>query len=188
MKTFDDVTRFMYYEICVHASSRNGKIKYEKEIKELATDILFRYSSTQRFDFFYELSRKMSPKVYWELLGTTYTSSDNLFQYKEKVRECFAAKHPFKEYLMNDEERAFIEALPDEVTIYRGMTIKELESGKYGISWTLDKKVAEFFTDTYLRNHATSKEAKTIKELQIKKTDIVAYFQDRQESEIIYLG
>lgn len=185
---FEEQTRMMYFKLGFYTSERNGKIKYANEIKELATNIILRYNSTEKFDCFCFLSPKLPPKVYWELLSMAYTSSDNLFPFRRKVRKCFAAKHPYREYLMNEVERSFVAALPDVVTIYRGMTDKESKSGKFGLSWSLDKSIAEFFRDTYLRNFSTHNEPKTLMELQIKKSEIVAYFQKREESEIIYLG
>lgn len=92
---------------------------------------------------------------------------------------------------MNTEERQFVAKLPDEVTIYRGMTELEEELGKenpkeYGISWTLSKKVARYFIEEYKLNYEFEDLDKVIIKKKIRKEKIVAYFADRNEKEIIY--
>jgi len=89
---------------------------------------------------------------------------------------------------MTTSEQRMLENLPDEVEIYRAMTKKEASGRAFGISWTLSKKVAEFFRDDYRRNHATNHLEKVIKEMVVKKSDIIALFNGRKEKEIIYVG
>ena len=67
------------------------------------------------------------------------------------------------------------------------MTESELRSEDYSISWTLNKKLAEFFAFEHTRSLNTRGKKKVVKELQINKRDVVAYFADRKESEIIYI-
>ena len=87
---------------------------------------------------------------------------------------------------MSEEDRKTFECLPETLTIYRGCN----SHSKHGLSWTLDKAVAERFAE---RRHAfwfTKKgKAKFVKpqviERVIHKSEAVAYFSGRQESEII---
>ena len=87
---------------------------------------------------------------------------------------------------MSQDERDYLQSLPSQITIYRGMTEIEYKSGNYGISWTLKKELAKFFADIYVRNNATCGLKKTIRELVIDKKDVIAFFDGRQEYEIIY--
>ena len=63
----------------------------------------------------------------------------------------------------------------------------ESKSGNHGISWTLKQDVAEFFAHAYIRNHATCGLKKTVTELVINKKDVIAFFNGREEFEIIYI-
>ena len=144
-------------------------------------------NSENRLERFYFWSKYLPSYLYWEYLSEAYTVSDNLYKYKDQVKELFSSTLPDREKLMTAEELAYFKTLPDILTIFRAMTIKESLSKDYGISWTLDKKVAECFKVIYKRNYATKDEPKTIIELQIKKNDAIAFFTGRKEAEIIYL-
>ena len=56
---------------------------------------------------------------------------------------------------MSPKEIRFLKILPKKLTIYRGMTDQEFELGEFGISWAIEKRVKEYFRDSYPRNHAT---------------------------------
>jgi hypothetical protein len=104
-----------------------------------------------------------------------------------KIIESFLEKEPKSEMFMESLERENLESLPKEITIYRGMTLSEFKSGVFGISWTLDPKVAHFFAFTYGRNFATKNEKKMIHKMTVSKKQIFAYLADRDEKEVIFL-
>jgi hypothetical protein len=97
----------------------------------------------------------------------------------------FKSDRKEKEFIMSDSEREVIKTLPNEVTIYRGMSKDEYQSKKYRFSWTLDKSIAEMFVN---RNNLLYKKEFVVCELIIPKDKIVAYFEEREEKEVIYLG
>ena len=68
------------------------------------------------------------------------------------------------------------------------MTKAEKKSGYFGVSWTLRKKVAEFFCNDYGKNYDTKDEEKIVHWLLIDKKDIIAVIQDRKEEEVIYIN
>ena len=68
------------------------------------------------------------------------------------------------------------------------MTVIEFKSRIFGISWTLDPKVAHFFAFEYGRNFTTIGEEKMIHEMIISKKDVFAYLASGKEEEIIYLN
>jgi hypothetical protein len=88
--------------------------------------------------------------------------------------------------LMSEEEREFLNSLPDVIEIHRGMTVRESKSKEYGISWTLDKKIAEFFAYEYLQA-LVSKEKKTVVTQTIPKSEVIAYLNGREEQEILWI-
>ena len=138
---------------------------------------------------FYELRSKFKSENYWETLLEVYTTSDNNRFNQPQLKELFNSSEPGKEVLMTTEARELLSSLPEEVVIYRGMTVEEMQSGDFGISWTLDKKVAEKFIGSYWRNLDTNHIAeRTVHSLKIKKTDIVCIETSRNEQEVIYLS
>ena len=141
-----------------------------------------------KFQAFLAIKPLLKNRLYWYALQLAYTASDNLFDYKADVFKAFSADHTERDHLMNARERNYLNRLPDEITIYRGMTKSELDSGNFGISWTLNRERAEFFAKTYARNYATDKYEKVVHALTIKKQDVIAYFAGRKEFEIIYLN
>ena len=145
-------------------------------------------NSFNRFEMFLSIAPKLKGELYWYALKESYISSDNLFHFKGLVKASFSSKQPNREKLMNYDEIRYLTSLPEQVNIYRGMTEQELKTKNYGISWTLKKEVAEFFANSYPRNFSTNEMKKVVYEMTIKKNDIVAFFNDRDEFEIIYLN
>lgn len=145
-------------------------------------------NSYNRFYVFLKMVPRLKGKYYWYALRNAYDSSDNLYHIKEIVKGSFAKDEPERQSLMSKEEREYLTGLPEHITIYRGMTEVEYKSGDFGISWTLKKEVAEFFMHTYLRNHSTNHLKKVVHELVINKSDVIAFFNERQEFEIIYIS
>ena len=109
-----------------------------------------------KFQVFLAIRPLLSDKDYWFALREAYDMSDDLYQYREDVKFAFNADCNDKGYLMVDKELAYLRKLPEEIKIYRAMTVDELESGDFGVSWTLDKSVAAFFAEKYQRNYSTA--------------------------------
>ena len=91
-----------------------------------------------------------------------------------------------KELVMNEEELAYYNSLPDKVTLYRGCSIEEYEDEDgdscFGISWTTSRDVAEFFA---FRNE---QEDTAVYSIEVDKEDIKAVFLSRNEFEAICFG
>lgn len=82
-----------------------------------------------------------------------------------------------KEKLMDSEERRVYNSLPDEVTIYRGVTDYNKEN-KRAFSFTLDKQVARYFANRFQTGGY-------VYECRLQKENIIAYFGNRSEQEIV---
>jgi hypothetical protein len=143
--------------------------------------------SYNRFHFFIKLIPKLKGANYWYALNSAYTSTDNLFLVSDLVKASFLKDEPEREALMTSTEREYLENLPEQITIYRGMTEKEFSQNNFGVSWSLKKEVAEFFAYRYIRNHSTAKEKKTVHKLTINKSEVIAFINGRNEFEIIYI-
>tara|TARA_R110002072_G_scaffold288828_2_gene455124 strand:- start:5649 stop:6203 length:555 start_codon:yes stop_codon:yes gene_type:complete len=161
-------------------------LKYQDEI-EVANQQLFAIGigSLNRMYQFEYICDDLSDAQYWGSLKLAFTASDNLYKRRKQIRKLFASTRPLRHLIMSEEEHKLFDALPDKIIAYRGMSIKEFESAEYNISWTLDKKVAEFFAYKYRRNFDTSDHQKIVVKAEISKSSIMALWHDREEQEII---
>ena len=140
------------------------------------------------FQVFLSLKPILKGKLYWETLREAYTMSDNLFNYRFDLRAAFMSEEENRDSLMSKKEQMVLNTLPEKIKIYRGVTTDEIDSKSFGLSWSLKREVAEFFAFKYRRNYDTSSSLKTVIEIEVDKNEIIAYFQDREEEEIIYLS
>ena len=93
-------------------------------------------------------------------------------------RELLALFHSVPpELLMDEEEYAVYQSLEDPVTVYRGVTSYNAKNIK-ALSWTLDRDTAEWFAYRF-------GEEGTVYEAQIQKEHILAFFNGRNESEVV---
>ena len=130
-----------------------------------------------RIEAFQEIKHLLSDTAYWKLLADIWTDTENQWQNYEEWKDLIGSKRGSRHYLMNEEDDQILKSLPDEVTIYRGCQKRINENG---LSWTLDKSKAEFFAKRLGKNGI-------ILEKKISKSDIIAVFTSRGESEIIFL-
>jgi hypothetical protein len=116
------------------------------------------------------------------VVGDWWTSFDNVSQFLGEIMESplFIVDWPARS-MMTTEENEQLDALPDEVIVYRGC----YQRNKRGICWTLDKAIAERFPT--LNRYQQSGQPLLVKG-RVKKTDIIALKNDREEAEIVALG
>ena len=155
-------------------------IGYKKQIDTCSSD--------DKIKYLYSYKDKLKDDAeYWKYLSESYIMSSNNYKYKKELVELFTSLRPQKEYLMNDEEKKIIDSLPQKINIYRGMSTVEADSSDFGISWTLNKAIADKFADSYLHNYDTRSIPHVVKGISISKSEIIAYFNGREEEEIIYI-
>jgi hypothetical protein len=121
------------------------------------------------------------PEVFWPLfLWFGSDAESNLAHGWLRGALEYALIHESSYRYLSPENKEFLDSLPERVTIYRGV---QRPSRYVGISWTLDREVAEWFAGrntlgggipTLLSGHA-------------KKSNIVAVFTGRNESEVLIL-
>lgn len=163
--------------------------EYHNEMKKYIDQELLMCNSYERFPKFLKMIDffGLDGENYWYGLRQSYDCSDNLYEYRKEVKECFCRDEPSREKLMTKREQNYLNGLPDTITIYRGMTVDEFRSGDFGISWSLKKKVGKFFCEKYLRNFSTNHLPKMVHQLTVKKSEVICYFGQRKEFEIIYV-
>lgn len=87
-----------------------------------------------------------------------------------------------KAVLMDAEEREVYAALPDVVTIYRGCrTAKAVK----GMSWSLSEEKARWFAERGALLSSGKGDGALVYRAKIKKEDVVAYLDGRNEEEVI---
>jgi hypothetical protein len=123
----------------------------------------------------------LSPKDLAELFADAWVSTENPNQdancpihYLVKMfKKCD------KKYLMSEEDYQVYEQLPETFTIYRGVAVGR---NPKGLSWTKNLETAKWFAHRFDRE-----DKKGYIQMGIaKKEDVLAYFNTRNEDEIVY--
>lgn len=166
----DIITKANYFII------DNGILKFDSEIMSTPKG---KYISV-----FMKHMDSFSDEEYWENLTYVYMNQDFSHISYDVYKMLFSSNRSNKEKLMRDEDIKFLKNLPDTFTIYRGGATKEKSKG-YGISWTLNKDIAQQFVE---RKKYLAKDEMVVHQIEISKSKVVAYFNDRNEEEIIYLS
>jgi hypothetical protein len=102
---------------------------------------LFR-SSYDRLQLVLEYRRHLSGLDWWRLFGNQWSSCDNIFEYREGIRDLLrAASREQLDAMMTDEELRQLAALPNPLSVYRGC----YDLNANGLSWSTDRDVAAKF-------------------------------------------
>ena len=190
-KSFYTLQHPMVYGVPYSESMNNHYNKrYELMKVEIAkaleagefSSFVFMYERPYRLNAFVELikSRVIKDADYWEILGSIWIDSENIWQNLEVWRHLLSSKRSHKRMFMEAEDREALKKLPNQLTVYRGCTRGQNESG---MSWTLDKKRAKWFSSRFLRRD----EKAVVLEKTINKNKVFAYLTGRNEEEIIIL-
>ena len=177
----------------------NGKISYEDAedtlfnnlIKECKTTGISDWTtigayigSENVFKLFSHLQNDLKDKDYWTVLGECYVMSSFSHSNYSNIITFFQSKRSDRINIMTEEEKFEFDSLPDEIEIYRGCSEHEIKSGNYRFSWTTKKSVAQFFAK---RNKTKYGIKNLVVSRIIKKEEVFAYFNRRNEFEIIYI-
>lgn len=128
-----------------------------------------------KMTFFKYINQYLSDKDFAETLAVSWAAHGGTEIPEAELESWF--KKADKQYLMSKREQKKFNELPEQVAIYRGVSPQY----KYGLSWTLDKKVALWYADKYKRKEAC------VYECIVNRKDILCYFDTRNEAEIIML-
>lgn len=140
---------------------------------------VWRHARPYRVDAFEKIAAKLSDEDYWTALAELLLDSENLWQWgTPRLRRLLEAPRPGRtDWMMDDEERATLAALPETVTVYRGYD----RTNKLGWSWTTDRDKAAWFA----RRFATVRGSRPrIATATVPRANVLAYFRGRGESEV----
>jgi hypothetical protein len=136
----------------------------------------------------FSLIKKFHPVMpdedYWTSLRHCYTLTEMHENEYEYLITYFLNERPKREWMMTKNERELFKDLPEEVSIYRGCSVTEINGGNFRFSWTLDRKMAEFFAFEYNKNLEIES---NIVERTVSKKSLIAYFPENGEEEVIYI-
>lgn len=149
--------------------------QFEKEIisRKNVYSVFSLIRPAYRMTFFKDINQYLSDQDFSKMLAVCWSAHGGGEISAPELETWF--KKADKNFLMSKKEQKIFSELPEQVTVYRGVSPQY----KYGLSWTLDKKVALWYVD---RNEG--KEA-CIYECTVNRKDILCYFDTRNEAEVI---
>ena len=159
----------------------NAQLKAKKEYIAKAlknkswNSYLYMHERPYRFQKFIEIENQMSDKDYWENLGSIWSDSENIWQYKGIISTLLLSNRGEKQYFMDDKEREFLDKLPEEFIIYRG----HQGINRSGYSWTLSYWRARWFAQRF------DKQKNGVVQAIVNKKNIIGILLGRGEYEAV---
>jgi len=120
----------------------------------------------------------LSGREYWRLVGEVWVDSENIFQHEDRWRRVWSERTEGREAVMNEKELKRLESLPDVIDVWRGVQMKKRARG---LSWTLDRKRAEWFAHRLLRKGRKP----LLVHGRVNINDVLAVFLGRNEDEVV---
>lgn len=134
------------------------------------------FNTGNRLPKILELVERMTYESWLRLLGEHWSGFDHITDYKDELFQLTEGVRPAKQIMTREEWHA-LDKLPETITIYRGCG----EHNKFGLCWSLDKKVAEKFP--FLNRHMA--ETPLLVTAVEQKENILAVKLDREEQEVV---
>lgn len=174
----------LVYSVPLFSNGQANRI-YELKLKQTREARLqkkyerwvFLHERPYRLEAFGEICHNLKDTEYWGILGSIWTDTENQWQNLLVWKGALSSTRPFRHYLMDEKEDQALRSLPEFVTVYRGCVEKLNENG---LSWTLSKEKAQWFAGRF-----THKGEGKVLEKIVPKSEIIALFLGRNESEIV---
>lgn len=155
-----------------------NELKEHIKSENSVSDIMLHITQPYQLLFFSLIEDYLDEQTFATLLKECYTKTEfpncDVNVPVEDIREMFKTAN--KTLLMDADEVEIFNKLDNELTIYRGFYSNEYYDA---LSWTLDYDKAHFFARRFNNTKGS------IFQANIKKDDIYAYFECRNEKEII---
>jgi hypothetical protein len=147
------------------------------------------FDGHERFAPFLEIYETMPDADYWKCLALVWDNIEVSFPDLHKWIALFESNRPQRHHLMSESDLKSFAAMPEKLTVFRGYA---KGTAKNGLSWTLLESKARWFATEYasggrrafLCGHATNRLGMIVAG-QCNKRDVLAYFNEREESEIV---
>lgn len=161
---------------------RNVLDCYEEMIKlrENVISIFYLINSSYKLTFFSYCEQYLAEPDYSMCLKEAWVHSEapmqNINVSKDEILQFFTKATA----LMSDAEQQFVNSLPERIVVYRGVyNTTDPRIARKGLSWTLSKEQAFWFSQRY--NSAK----RIVVQAEIPKDNILCYCDDRNEKEIL---
>jgi hypothetical protein len=144
------------------------------------TSILYIIRKQYRLAFLKHTKKYLSDEDFARTLADSWVVSENPNQ-DVNVNTALAAKwfaEADKKYLMDEQEYDVYSSLPQNIIVYRGVGVG---GKKWGLSWTSNYKKAEWFAGRFNEGNRRG----YILKADADKKDILAYFNSRNEDELV---
>ena len=121
---------------------------------------------------------KKKPSEFWALVGEVWQDSESIHQNLSKWKRLWGMPIEDRQVCMSAEDIRIFDLLPEQLEVWRGSGDKRYIDG---LSWTLDQEKAVWFARRFRWRSPVPLVAKGI----AKKDDVLAYFGERSEREIV---
>jgi hypothetical protein len=173
----------------INEQYRNNKLLAEGRLaKRDWAGYIFLTNRRFRIHAFSKIHRQLTDEEYWKLLNQVWTDSETIWRANMLWLLVLVSRPATRHLFMSPEDQALLASLPATLTIYRGY-----QPGKNpdGFSWTLSRDVAEKLSNngkgSNLFDHNLPLTGGKVRRKTVKKSDVFAYTNSRQEQETILL-
>lgn len=180
------VQEIMYHEQMNALINKRYTLKAEALAEAVKNNrwsqVIWYHERPWRIDVLLKYGKQMPDRVYWESVGCVWTDSENIWQNYDHWRTLWENPRPGRKWSMESADRRRLALLPDLIKVYRGvggMGMSNRRRRKPGMSWTTDRDKAEWFANRWKQTPAT------VLEGRVEKSDVHAFFNSRDESEIV---
>jgi len=141
----DELARNIRYR-AAHVGSRCAELKRAKassndeRLRKAINDVTILCDSEARLKRLIFATHDVKPEIFWPAWFGWWPAVDFSAEFHDILPDLFYSKGLALPYF-NEAQRARYDVLPDEITVYRGCDVSFTE----GVSWTTDRKVAEYF-------------------------------------------
>lgn len=170
----------------MNKSKRARLLQSRAILKDARKQILLNSNSFNRMDKLldvcpllepYGLGKRILSYQQWlHLIGENWTGCDVITLYRKTLKSVLGVTGPIRE-MMNVQENAIYDRLPDTVTVYRGCSADHRD----GLCWSLDEQIANAFP---FQRRFRAKDPILIR-ARAKKSRILAVKMGRNETEVI---
>lgn len=172
--SFDLTNQSVFDEWCKWFNRRVDECKN-------ATRVYMLWRDPWKLTFMKYCGEHLNKRAYAEFLADAWVTEENpnmdVNMSLEEAIQCF--KKAEKRHLMTEEDYLYYNNLPSEIEVFRGVSKGRVE---LGLSWTDNREKAIWFMERFKGKKMG--EQKLLK-ATIRKDDVLAYFNTRNEQEIV---
>lgn len=149
---------------------------------------LVKLTRAYRVEALLDVAPMMSDRDYWHAVGYVWSDAECLWQLEDEMRTLLGAPRAGREALMRLAEAEALAAMPEEFAVFRGA---QRSLNERGWSWTLSRDRAVWFARRGAarpwegRRRSNAATEPVLLAGSARRRDVVAYFDGRNEQEIV---